>query len=160
MKRKLLNGLLALAIIVAGAGVFSSCKDTNEDMISQTKSDLLAKLQAQETTLSSLITALEEAQKQCKQQCEENLKNEINRITLELNAAIDKKADKTYVDSLKNELDRAFQLLSTLQGDLDIAEDKIDKNKKEIDALRKMLENLGVTGTTSIVITNPDGSTT
>ena len=160
MKRKLLNGLLALAIIVAGAGVFSSCKDTNEDMISQTKSDLLAELQAKETTLRSLITALEEAQKQCKQQCEQNLKNEINRITLELNAAIDKKADKTYVDSLKNELDRAFQLLSTLQGDLDIAEDKIDKNKKEIDALRKMLENLGVTGTTSIVITNPDGSTT
>ena len=44
MKRKLLNGLLALAVTVAGAGAFSSCKDTNEDLISQTKSDLMSEL--------------------------------------------------------------------------------------------------------------------
>ena len=162
MKRKLLNGLLALAMIVAGASVFSSCKDTNEDLISQTKSDLMSELLDKEKTLRDLISALEEAQRQCAQTCAENLRNEINRITTELNAAIDKKADKSYVDSLKQELQNALTRLSIVEGRLNDANDKIAQNKNEIDALRRLLENLGVTGSTGgITITNPStGETT
>ena len=162
MKRKLLNGLLALAMIVAGASVFSSCKDTNEDLISQTKSDLMSELLDKEKTLRDLISALEEAQRQCAQTCAENLRNEINRITTELNAAIDKKADQSYVDSLKQELQNALTRLSIVEGRLDVAEGKINQNKNEIDALRRLLENLGVTGSTGgITITNPStGETT
>ena len=61
MKRKLLNGFLALAITVAGAGAFSSCKDTNEDMIAQTEQDLRNELEQKANALNDAIKALKEA---------------------------------------------------------------------------------------------------
>ena len=60
MKRKLLNGLLALAIALVSAGAFSSCKDTNEDMIAQTESSLRAEL---ENKIATLTTELENLKK-------------------------------------------------------------------------------------------------
>ena len=42
MNRKLLNGLLATAIIMGGAASVTSCKDTDEDQYAQLKSDNLS----------------------------------------------------------------------------------------------------------------------
>ena len=75
MKRKLLNGLLALAVTVAGAGAFSSCKDTNEDMIAQAEKDLRTELEQKVKTLQEALDALDASHKAaleaCKKECDQ-----------------------------------------------------------------------------------------
>lgn len=74
MNRKLLNGLLATAIIMGGAASVTSCKDTDEDQYAQLKSDNLS-LGKKIEALTAAQKELEEAQAKCKQDCENAWKN-------------------------------------------------------------------------------------
>ncbi|MDE5752797.1 MAG: hypothetical protein K2H88_09190 [Duncaniella sp.] len=69
MNRKLLNGLLATAIIMGGAASVTSCKDTDEDQYAQLKSDNLS-LGKKIEALTAAQKELAEAQAKCKQDCE------------------------------------------------------------------------------------------
>ncbi len=74
MNRKLLNGLLATAIIMGGAASVTSCKDTDEDQYAQLKSGNLS-LGKKIEALTAAQKELEEAQAKCKQDCETAWKN-------------------------------------------------------------------------------------
>lgn len=74
MNRKLLNGLLATAIIMGGAASVTSCKDTDEDQYAQLKGESLS-LGKKIEALTAAQKELEEAQAKCKQDCENAWKN-------------------------------------------------------------------------------------
>lgn len=137
MKRKLLNGLLALAVTVAGAGAFSSCKDTNEDMIVQTEKDLRAELEQKVKTLQDALDALDASHKAaleaCKAECEKkiaDLQKQITDAKKELNDAIKANADniaalEKRVKKLEDQMTDVLQRLATVEGDLAKAQQDI-----------------------------------
>ncbi|MEE0907974.1 MAG: hypothetical protein U0L43_07320, partial [Muribaculaceae bacterium] len=144
MKRKLLNGLLALAVTVAGAGAFSSCKDTNEDMIAQAEKDLRAELEQKVKTLQEALDALDAshtaALKACKEECEKKLAELQKQITdakKELNDAIKANADniaalEKRVKKLEDQMKDVLQRLATVEGDLAKAQQDIENAKTAI----------------------------
>ena len=144
MKRKLLNGLLALAVTVAGAGAFSSCKDTNEDMIAQAEKDLRAELEQKVKTLQEALDALDAshtaALKACKEECEKKLAELQKQITdakKELNDAIKANADniadlQKRVKKLEDQMTDVLQRLATVEGDLAKAQQDIENAKTAI----------------------------
>ena len=144
MKRKLLNGLLALAVTVAGAGAFSSCKDTNEDMIAQAEKDLRAELEQKVKTLQEALDALDAshtaALKACKEECEKKLAELQKQITdakKELNDAIKANADniaalEKRVKKLEDQMTDVLQRLATVEGDLAKAQQDIENAKTAI----------------------------
>lgn len=150
MKRKLLNGFLALAITVAGAGAFSSCKDTNEDMIAQTEQDLRNELEQKTQALKDLLTALEQTHKSdlsdCQNKCKEEMKNltdALNQAKSDLTAAINNKADQSYVDSLETrikDLEKKIKELIQINASLDADSIRIDKNTADIESIQTILE--------------------
>ena len=137
MKRKLLNGLLALAVTVAGAGAFSSCKDTNEDMIAQAEKDLRTELEQKVKTLQEALDALDASHKAaleaCKKECEQKLtelKQQLTDAKKELNDAIKANADniadlQNRVKKLDDQMKDVLQRLATVKGDLEKAQKDI-----------------------------------
>lgn len=137
MKRKLLNGLLALAVTVAGAGAFSSCKDTNEDMYAKLEKDLRTELEQKVKTLQEALDALDAshtaALKACKEECEKKLAELQQQITdakKELNDAIKANADniadlQKRVKKLEGQMYDVLERLATVEGDLAKAQDDI-----------------------------------
>lgn len=173
MKRKLLNGFLALAVTVAGAGVFSSCKDTNEDMITQAESNLRAELEQKRKELKDAIDALEDAQKDALEKCKTNCENQIKELSdkldqakADLQDAINKKADQTTVDALtdrvktlEDQMTDALLRLATVEGDLATAQSTIGEHTTAITEIMNILEGLGYGGTSGvggITVTNPE----
>ncbi len=68
MKKCFIKGLMFLAVITAGTGVFSSCKDINEDM--QIENEMTQNdLQEQINALKTAQDLLTQAQAQCKADC-------------------------------------------------------------------------------------------
>ena len=144
MKRKLLNGLLALAVTVAGAGAFSSCKDTNEDMIAQAEKDLRAELEQKVKTLQDALDALDASHKAaleaCKAECEKKiaeLQKQITDAKKELNDAIKANADniadlQKRVKTLEDQMKDVLQRLATVEGDLAKAQQDIENAKTAI----------------------------
>ena len=178
MKRKLLNGLLALAIALVSAGAFSSCKDTNEDMIAQTESSLRAELENKVNTLQKALDDLKKAHDEDLAQCKKECKAELDKLTADLakaqadlKAAIDKKADKSVVDALEarvkaleNWQAEVINQLATIEGAIATANANISNNTAAIQQIQAILEGLGfgTQGTQgNITVTNPStGETT
>ncbi|MDD6778450.1 MAG: hypothetical protein PUD91_05400 [Bacteroidales bacterium] len=172
MKRKLLNGLLALAIALVSAGAFSSCKDTNEDMIAQTESSLRAEL---ENKIATLTTELENLKKthaedlaKCKEECKKQLEQvtaDIAQAKKDLQDAIDKKADKTTVDALEARVkalevwrDQVILQLASLDSAIKTAQSGVDSNTDAIARINEILEGLGYGSqgsTGKITVTDP-----
>lgn len=75
MKRKFTNGLLALAVMVAGATSLVSCKDYEEDRFQELQAEvqkdatLRTTLQNQVNELSTLLAQLQAQQALCQQNC-------------------------------------------------------------------------------------------
>ena len=163
MKRKLLNGFLALAITVAGAGAFSSCKDTNEDMIAQTEQDLRNELEQKANALNDAIKALKEAHdnelKACKEKCEAEIKQlteKLEKAQKDLQDAIDKKANQTELDALKKrveKLEKDIQELTQIKAEIESNTGRIEDleskiggistNAADIEELQNILADLG-----------------
>lgn len=121
MNRKLINGLLLMATATAGVGMFSSCKDTNEDVIRgmdvQNK-DLAAKIAALEadvTTLKDWRPVIEKAIN--------DLQVQLNAKIADLDAAI--KANASNIDALRADVTALITAQARLQGDLDALNTKI-----------------------------------
>lgn len=172
MKRKLLNGLLALAIALVSAGAFSSCKDTNEDMIAQTESSLRAELENKIATLTTELENLKKAHDEDLAKCKEECKKQLEQVTADiakakkdLQDAIDKKADKTTVEALEARVkaleewrDQVILQLASLDSAIKTAQSGVDSNTDAIAKINKILEGLGYgpQGTQgSITVTDP-----
>ncbi len=137
MKKQFITGVLLLAVTAGGFSTFTSCKDTDEDLYNE--------LNAQQVSLKHTIQQLQEQLNQCPTTCQ----TKIDALKAELQAAIEKKADKTYVDSLfnalKDELGK-YATIEKLNEAIKAIEEKIDGIKspdsqftdEEIEALKSL----------------------
>ncbi len=132
MNRKLINGLLLLATATAGVGMFTSCKDTDEDyakeiMVGQKNlTDRLNNLQTDLDALKNWRPVIEEA---------------ISKLRSELQAEID--ANKNAIDQVNGKIEVLTQQIAKLEGDLAAINDKIATLETAINSINDRLDALG-----------------
>lgn len=132
MNRKLINGLLLLATATAGVGMFTSCKDTDEDyakeiMVGQKNlTDRLNNLQTDLDALKNWRPVIEEA---------------ISKLRSELQAEID--ANKNAIDQVNGKIEMLTQQIAKLEGDLEAINDKIATLETAINSINDRLDALG-----------------
>ncbi len=132
MNRKLINGLLLLATATAGVGMFTSCKDTDEDyakeiMVGQKNlTDRLNNLQTDLDALKNWRPVIEEA---------------ISKLRSELQAEID--ANKNAIDQVNGKIEALTQQIAKLEGDLEAINDKIATLETAINSINDRLDALG-----------------
>ena len=96
MKKKIINGILMSALLLAGTTSFVSCKDNVDDVETGIRKDmetLRSGLQTKLDNLESRVGILEANQVSVDQ-----LNQAINDLRTEINTALKDKADKSYVD--------------------------------------------------------------
>lgn len=132
MNRKLINGLLLLATATAGVGMFTSCKDTDEDyakeiMVGQKNlTDRLNNLQTDLDALKNWRPVIEEA---------------ISKLRSELQAEID--ANKNAIDQVNGKIEMLTQQIAKLEGDLEAINNKIATLETAINTINDRLDALG-----------------
>lgn len=132
MNRKLINGLLLLATATAGVGMFTSCKDTDEDyakeiMVGQKNlTDRLNNLQTDLDALKNWRPVIEEA---------------ISKLRSELQAEID--ANKNAIDQVNGKIEMLTQQIAKLEGDLEAINNKIATLETAINSINDRLDALG-----------------
>ncbi len=117
MKKKIINGILMVAMVVATSTSFVSCKDTSEDV----KTDLMAQVNALKANLEPRI-----------QQAETDIDNLESRATA-LEGRMDTAEGK--IGQLRTDVDNLRTDLTTLEG-------RVAKNEADIDDLQDATENL------------------
>jgi hypothetical protein len=113
MKKKIINGILMSALLLAGTTSFVSCKDNVDDVETGIRTDMQTLKSGLETQLAQLeqrVGILEQNQVSVDQlnKAINDLRNEINNT---LNTELAKKADKTYVDEKVKGLQDQIDLL-------------------------------------------------
>ena len=106
MKKKIINGILMSALLLAGTTSFVSCKDNVDDVEHGIRTDiqtLKSGLDSQIATLESRIAILE-----AQDMGVEQLKKDLQALKDE----VAKKADKTYVDEEIKKLQDQIDLLA------------------------------------------------
>ena len=140
MKKKIINGILMVAMVVATSTSFVSCKDTSEDV----KTDLMAQVNAVKANLEPRV---EQAEK------------DIDALEGRMDTAeSDIKTLKSDVTSLKNrvstleqEKDSLAQVTKTIEGQLTQVETKINTI---VEALQKMVTSVTVNATSTSILDN------
>ena len=140
MKKKIINGILMVALVGATSTSFVSCKDTSEDV----KTDLMAQVNAVKANLEPRV---EQAEK------------DINALEGRMDTAeSDIKTLKSDVTSLKNrvstleqEKDSLAQVTKTIEGQLTQVETKINTI---VEALQKMVTSVTVNATSTSILDN------
>ena len=126
MKKKIINGILMSALLLAGTTSFVSCKDNVDDVETGIRTDMQTLKSGLETQLSQLeqrVGILEQNQVSVDQ-----LNKAINDLRTEINNALSGKADKTYVD------------------------EKVKGLQDQIDALKEKIAELSKTMVTGVVL--------
>ncbi len=109
MKKKVMNGLVAMAFLVPVAGTVTSCKDYEGDDVAEIRSDVneqVASLQSQINTLQSTINSLEQCD--CDQTVISSLQSTVSSLQTTLNTlqgTVAGKADSDDLTSLKSEIE-------------------------------------------------------
>ncbi len=140
MKKKIINGILMVALVGATSTSFVSCKDTSEDV----KTDLMAQVNAVKANLEPRV---EQAQK------------DIDALEGRMDTAeSDIKTLKSDVTSLKNrvstleqEKDSLAQVTKTIEGQLTQVESKINTI---VEALQHMVTSVTVNATSTSILDN------
>ena len=140
MKKKIINGILMVALVGATSTSFVSCKDTSEDV----KTDLMAQVNAVKANLEPRV---EQAEK------------DIDALEGRMDTAeSDIKTLKSDVTSLKNrvstleqEKDSLAQVTKTIEGQLTQVETKINTI---VEALQKMVTSVTVNATSTNILEN------
>ena len=140
MKKKIINGILMVALVGATSTSFVSCKDTSEDV----KTDLMAQVNAVKANLEPRV---EQAQK------------DIDALEGRMDTAeSDIKTLKSDVTSLKNrvstleqEKDSLAQVTKTIEGQLTQVETKINTI---VEALQHMVTSVTVNATSTSILDN------
>ena len=96
MKKKIINGILMSALLLAGTTSFVSCKDNVDDVETGIRKDM----ETLKSGLLSEIDGLEDRVEilEANQVNVDQLNQAINNLRTEINTALNDKADKSYVD--------------------------------------------------------------
>ena len=148
MKKKIINGILMSALLLAGTTSFVSCKDNVDDVETEIRQDiqtLKAGFDSQLTQLENRVGILEQNQVSVDQ-----LNKAISDLRTEINNKLADKADKTYVDS------EISKLKKELQDQIDALTEKINELSKTMVTGVVLQETLDcVVGTINLPGFNP-----
>ena len=140
MKKKIINGILMVALVGATSTSFVSCKDTSEDV----KTDLMAQVNAVKANLEPRV-----------QQAESDIANLQGRMTTAEGDIVTLKGDvsnlKNRVANLEAEKDSLAQVTKTIEGKLTQVESKISTI---VEALSKMVTSVTVNATSTSILSN------
>ena len=138
MNRKLVNGLLLLTLASGGCGMFTSCKDTDEDWKNQ--------VIVGQVSLEDQIKALEDKIKEIKECTCPNYQTIIDALELKLNdklAELDqKKADKTEVAELLRQINELNQTIAYLQGNYAELNSRLTTTEANVQNIQGQLTDL------------------
>jgi ABC-type transporter Mla subunit MlaD len=140
MKKKIINGILMVALVAATSTSFVSCKDTSEDV----KTDLMAQVNAVKANLEPRV-----------QQAESDIANLQGRMTT---AESDIATLKQDVADIKEDIAE----LDTRVGDLEEATEDLEKRMNTVedristivDALQNMVTSVNVNATSTNMLLN------
>ena len=140
MKKKIINGILMVALVGATSTSFVSCKDTSEDV----KTDLMAQVNAVKANLEPRV-----------EQAETDIKNLQGRMTTAETNIADLQTEvgkiKNRVSKLEEEKDSLAQVTKTIEGQLSKVETKINSI---VYALENMVTSVTVNATSTNILTN------
>ena len=140
MKKKIINGILMVALVGATSTSFVSCKDTSEDV----KTDLMAQVNAVKANLEPRV-----------EQAEKDIDALEGRMTTAEGDIKTLKGDvaglKTRVSKLEEEKDSLAQVTKTIEGQLTQVESKINKI---VEALTNMVTSVTVNATSNGILAN------
>ncbi len=140
MKKKIINGILMVALVGATSTSFVSCKDTSEDV----KTDLMAQVNAVKANLEPRV-----------EQAEKDIDALEGRMTTAEGDIKTLKGDvaglKTRVSKLEEEKDSLAQVTKTIEGKLTQVESKISTI---VEALSKMVTSVTVNATSTSILEN------
>ena len=140
MKKKIINGILMVALVGATSTSFVSCKDTSEDV----KTDLMAQVNAVKANLEPRV-----------EQAEKDIDALEGRMTTAEGDIKTLKGDvaglKNRVSKLEEEKDSLAQVTKTIEGQLSKVETKINTI---VEALSKMVTSVTVNATSTSILEN------
>ena len=184
MKKKIINGILMVALVGATSTSFVSCKDNSDDV----KTELIAELTKQATNLETKWTAADAAlnsaiQAQLANKADQSdldafkqavadgyvTKAEFNpfkeKVTEDIADLYSKLTDETNPESAASKINAINEALENQAGDIEDIQDDIDeinetldKLQKEIDAivdaLKNMVTSVTVNATSTSILAN------
>ena len=140
MKKKIINGILMVALVGATSTSFVSCKDTSEDV----KTDLMAQVNAVKANLEPRV---EQAEKDI-----DALEGRMDTAESDIKTLKGDVAGlKTRVSKLEEEKDSLAQVTKTIEGQLSKVETKINSI---VYALENMVTSVTVNATSTNILTN------
>ena len=140
MKKKIINGILMVALVGATSTSFVSCKDTSEDV----KTDLMAQVNAVKANLEPRV---EQAEKDI-----DALEGRMDTAESDIKTLKGDVAGlKTRVSKLEEEKDSLAQVTKTIEGQLTQVETKINTI---VEALQKMVTSVTVNATSTSILDN------
>jgi archaellum component FlaC len=140
MKKKIINGILMVALVAATSTSFVSCKDTSEDV----KTDLMAQVNAVKANLEPRV---EQAQKDI-DALEGRMTTAESDITTLKQDVADIKEDIAELDTRVGDLEEATE---DLQKRMNTVEDRINAI---VEALKNMVTSVTVNATSTSILQN------
>ena len=140
MKKKIINGILMVALVGATSTSFVSCKDTSEDV----KTDLMAQVNAVKANLEPRVEQAEkdidalEGRMDTAESDIKTLKGDVTSL-------------KNRVSKLEEEKDSLAQVTKTIEGQLTQVESKINTI---VEALQNMVTSVTVNATSTSILDN------
>jgi peptidoglycan hydrolase CwlO-like protein len=154
MKKKIINGILMVALVGATSTSFVSCKDTSEDV----KTDLMAQVNAVKANLEPRVEQAEkdidalEVRATDLEKRAKNLEDSVASHRTEINGMKDEIGKiKNRVSKLEEEKDSLADVTKTIEGRLDVVEGDINKI---VDALKNMVTSVTVNATSTSILQN------
>lgn len=154
MKKKIINGILMVALVGATSTSFVSCKDTSEDV----KTDLMVQVNEVKATLTERIKTAEDNIKTLQSdvkkldQRADTLENHMATAEQNIqNLQTDLGKIKKRVETLEQEKDSLAGVTKTIEGQLAKVE---TKTNKMLDAINNLVTSVTVNATSSSILEN------
>ncbi|MDE7442543.1 MAG: hypothetical protein K2M65_00080, partial [Muribaculaceae bacterium] len=147
MKRKIINGLLALALLLPAVGGFTSCKDTDEDQFNTLKKEqytLEEKIQKLNEALESMKTMQSQCQEACKTMMQTMLANYLLKQDFEAYKAEVAPILQQYA-ALQSTVTTIQNTITTIQGALAAQDQKNQEVDLAISTINNTLAGMNTT---------------
>jgi predicted nuclease with TOPRIM domain len=147
MKKKIINGILMVALVGATSTSFVSCKDTSEDV----KTDLMAQVNAVKANLEPRVQQAEndidalEGRMSTAEGDITTLKGDVTGLKSDVTSL------KNRVSTLEDEKDSLAQVTKTIEGQLTQVESKINTI---VESLKNMVTSVTVNATSTSILDN------
>ena len=147
MKKKIINGILMVALVGATSTSFVSCKDTSEDVktdlmaqVNAVKANLEPRVQQAETDIDALEGRMATAEGDIT-----TLKGDVTGLKNDVTSL------KSRVSTLEQEKDSLAQVTKTIEGQLTKVESKINTI---VESLKNMVTSVTVNATSTSILDN------